>query len=153
VFGDVSGDEIFDSADYMLLNGYLTGKTNMFPSPWGKFAADVNDDGVIDSGDYTHMNRDLMDISALPVNKIPKTVNLPIIVSRDGATGDIIVTNTSYGSNTITVETFETGSSNRSIKCTEMNVADSFSFVPDDGATYKITYSDTTGEHYTFVAE
>ena len=68
--GDVSGDEVVDSADYSLLGKYLLGKTTSLPSPYWEMAGDVNSDGTIDSADYTIMRSYLIGkISNIPLGE------------------------------------------------------------------------------------
>ncbi|TYQ16523.1 UNVERIFIED_CONTAM: Highly conserved protein containing a thioredoxin domain [Acetivibrio alkalicellulosi] len=60
--GDVNGDGIVNSIDYVLLRRFLLEIISDFPCPNGKLAADVNDDGVINSLDIVLLRRFLLEI-------------------------------------------------------------------------------------------
>ncbi|MFZ5988779.1 MAG: dockerin type I repeat-containing protein [Bacillota bacterium] len=69
--GDVNGDGVVDSTDYVLVKRYILGITKEFPSPNGLTAGDVNGSGGIDSLDYTLMKRYLLKmIIKFPVEEL-----------------------------------------------------------------------------------
>ncbi|TYQ17724.1 UNVERIFIED_CONTAM: endoglucanase [Acetivibrio alkalicellulosi] len=61
-YGDINGDNVVDSTDYILLRRYILEIINDFPQPNGRLAADVNNDGKIDSTDAILMRRYIMEI-------------------------------------------------------------------------------------------
>ncbi|MDQ2086827.1 dockerin type I domain-containing protein [Herbivorax sp. ANBcel31] len=66
MIGDLNGDGIIDSSDYVLLSRYLLEIIDEFPV--GNIeAADINGDGVIDSADYVLLGRYLLEL----VDEIP----------------------------------------------------------------------------------
>ncbi|MCX7747828.1 MAG: cohesin domain-containing protein [Clostridia bacterium] len=70
LYGDVDGNEVFDSSDYACMRQYLMGAITDFPSPTGKTAADVDGNGTIDSTDYAYMQQYLLGM----ITKFPAEV-------------------------------------------------------------------------------
>ncbi len=73
VYGDLSGDFRFDSADYNLMQAYLLGRIDSFPNPNWRIVGDVNDDGRIDSADYSLMRAKILHI----IEYFPAEINNP----------------------------------------------------------------------------
>ncbi|MFZ5989528.1 MAG: glycoside hydrolase family 3 N-terminal domain-containing protein [Bacillota bacterium] len=78
--GDVSGDGLVNSIDYILLQRYLLEIIADFTNPNGKAAADVDRDGAINSTDLTLLKRYLLKIiRVFPDNSaVYKNPNAPI---------------------------------------------------------------------------
>ncbi|MDQ2084819.1 glycoside hydrolase family 9 protein [Herbivorax sp. ANBcel31] len=62
LMGDLNGDGIIDSSDYVLLKRYVLEITSDFPIDNGELAADLNGDGVIDSSDCVLLQRYVLEI-------------------------------------------------------------------------------------------
>lgn len=58
--GDLNGDRLIDSSDYILFRRYLIGLINDFPVENDELAADLNKDGSINSLDYIILRRYLL---------------------------------------------------------------------------------------------
>lgn len=58
--GDLNGDQLINSSDYILFRRYLIGVINDFPVENGELAADLNKDGYINSLDYIILRRYLL---------------------------------------------------------------------------------------------
>ncbi|MDQ2086640.1 dockerin type I domain-containing protein [Herbivorax sp. ANBcel31] len=56
-YGDVNGDGVVDSTDYILMQRYVLGIIDEFPSEVGKLAADVNRDGEVNSKDCAQIKK------------------------------------------------------------------------------------------------
>lgn len=70
VYGDVNGDNVFDSIDISMLRKYLLGMIDSFSYSGGYNAADVNGDGDVDSIDFACIRSVLLGIiDKFPVEK------------------------------------------------------------------------------------
>ncbi|TYQ16538.1 UNVERIFIED_CONTAM: hypothetical protein Cloal_3085 [Acetivibrio alkalicellulosi] len=66
-YGDVTGNGIVGSKDYVLIRDYVSGKISEFPSPYGLLAADVDGDGEITINDVILVREMIQD----RINKFP----------------------------------------------------------------------------------
>ncbi|MEN2773457.1 dockerin type I domain-containing protein [Acetivibrio clariflavus] len=74
VYGDVNGDGSVDSLDLIILQKYVLGNIDKFPSENGVKAADLDVNGVVDSIDYELFKQYLTGkIKDFPVNNSPAT--------------------------------------------------------------------------------
>ena len=71
--GDVSGDGLFNSIDYVLMDRYIQEIIDTFPVEDDYWAGDVTADGLINSNDYVAMNRVLTEV----IDDFPKSRMLP----------------------------------------------------------------------------
>ena len=60
LIGDIDGNGIVNSTDFMILKKYIIGVIDEFPSQFCMMAADVNSDTDINSTDYAMMKRYLL---------------------------------------------------------------------------------------------
>lgn len=67
VYGDLDGDGIINSNDYVLISRYILEVINNLPGPYAKEAADLNGDGRIDTLDAAILKRYLLEI----INEFP----------------------------------------------------------------------------------
>lgn len=93
LFGDVTGDETTDSADYTLFRKYLLQKIDKFPIANGLKAADLNADGVVDSADYTLLRKYLLKM----IKTFPGDTNKNGIVDTDEIIDGLICISTPSG--------------------------------------------------------
>jgi hypothetical protein len=64
--GDVNGDGIVKSTDYMRIKNYIMGTSSLTDAQ--KVAADVNRDGVVKSTDYMKIKNYIMGTSSITIN-------------------------------------------------------------------------------------
>lgn len=67
VYGDINGDGLISSTDYVLISRYILGIIDDFPNIYGEEVADLNGDGRINTIDATILQRYLLEI----INKFP----------------------------------------------------------------------------------
>ncbi|TYQ13213.1 UNVERIFIED_CONTAM: dockerin type I repeat protein [Acetivibrio alkalicellulosi] len=87
IYGDLNGDGIIDSTDYILLKRYVLSIITDF-SPEQKIIADLNGDGVVNSIDCVLLKRYILDI----INKFPvEEMNEDIINIPEGEVENIVL--------------------------------------------------------------